>query len=149
MRTFHKGRLHANHQGGIRGGIQAGLAELQQIDMNPLLIVAIVSGTMSFGAAWTVQGWRYDAKESQRLKDQQELAKLDRAKAQVASEGFEHDKSKNTVEFRTITKTVEKIVDRPVYLAQCFDDDGMRELRAAVRATGGASEPKSAVPAAE
>lgn len=30
------------------------------------------------------------------------------------------------VEYRTITKTVERIVDRPVYLNQCIDDDGLR-----------------------
>lgn len=113
--------------------------------MNPLLLAALISGAISAGAAWKVQSWRYDSKEKDRIEAQQELAKLDRAKAQVASEGFEHDTASNTVKFRTITKVVEKIIDRPVYLQQCFDDAGVQQLGQAIRATGSASEPKSAV----
>jgi len=114
--------------------------------VSPLLIVALVTGTLSASAAWKVQSWRYDAREKQRLEAQQELARLDRAKAQTASEGFEHDRAKNTIKFRTITKTVEKIIDRPVYLDQCIDDDGLQQLREAIRATGSARESKGTVP---
>lgn len=32
------------------------------------------------------------------------------------------------VEYRTITKYVDRIIDRPVYRNQCFDADGVRQL---------------------
>ena len=41
--------------------------------------------------------------------------------------------------FRTITKTVERVVEKPVYRNVCFDDDGMRLANAAL--AGAAATP--------
>jgi len=35
--------------------------------------------------------------------------------------------------YKTITKRVEKIVDRPVYVRECFDDDGLSIANDALR----------------
>ena len=40
--------------------------------MNPCLIVALAIAAGSFGSAWQIQSWRYDAKEKARVEQQLE-----------------------------------------------------------------------------
>lgn len=70
-------------------------------------------------------------------------------KAVEASTTLENHRATTQVKYRTITKTVEKVIDRPVYRAECFDTDGVRLSNAAL--TGEATapgEPGSPLPAA-
>lgn len=43
-----------------------------------------------------------------------------------------------TVQYKTITKTVEKLVDRPVYKNQCVDEQGLEVINKAL--SGGGNE---------
>lgn len=52
-----------------------------------------------------------------------------------ASRELEHARSKTEIKYRTITKEVEKLVDRPVYSNVCFDADGLRLANEALRPT--------------
>lgn len=51
--------------------------------------------------------------------------------AQKASEEYEQTKESERVKTETITRTVQKIVDRPVYINTCLDDDGVRLINEA------------------
>lgn len=116
--------------------------------MSPLSVyaaVALLAASVAGAGAWKVQAWRYAAKDAQRIEAQAEKARNDRQAAQVASEGFENDKAKTEIKYRTITKEVARIVDRPVYLQRCFDDDGLRAVREAIGAAGHPGEPQGAV----
>lgn len=71
------------------------------------------------------------------------------ARAGDASAGLEVEREKSKVVYRTITKNVDRYIDRTVYKSECFDADGLRDARAAIAgATAPAREPDRAVPAA-
>lgn len=110
-----------------------------------LILGAFVVG---LAGGWKVQDWRHGYLEAQRL----EQAREDRARREKtvdsAAAGHEADKRSIRTEFITITQEVERVVEAPFYAAgqQCLDDDGLRQLRAAVGAAAAAGEPARAVP---
>lgn len=65
---------------------------------------------------------------------EQEAQKL----ANKAGEEYEESKEVERVKTETITREVQKIVERPIYIhTNCFDDDGV----SAVNAAGNSSKP--------
>lgn len=96
--------------------------------MKDLLITGLCAAVLGFGSGWVVHGWEQAADEKTRI--EQEAKKKDEQvnTAHVASTGFEEKRTANEVRYRTVTVTVEKVVDRPVYINQCIDDDGLRIL---------------------
>lgn len=96
---------------------------------------------------WRVQEWRHDGIDLERIEAAQETERLRARAADSASAGHETFKERERVIYQTITETVDRIVERPVYRAACFDDDGLRQLNAAIRGTEPASrEPAPAMP---
>lgn len=79
------------------------------------------------------------AKAVKPYKEAEEAAK---DKAQKASEDYEQTKETERVKTETITRTVQKVVERPIYINTCLDDDGVRLINEA----GDTSESKSTVP---
>ena len=67
-------------------------------------------------------------------------------KIDAAAAGHETDKAQIRTQFKTIIKEVDRVVQNPVYLHVCFDDDGLRAARAAIGPAATASEPAPAVP---
>lgn len=64
-----------------------------------------------------------------------------------AAEKKEQGDAKAKVVYRTITQTVDKIVERPVYRNVCLDDDGLRSANAALSgAITPAAQPDQPVP---
>ncbi|MDK1683461.1 hypothetical protein [Acinetobacter terrestris] len=53
------------------------------------------------------------------------------ARAQKAGEDYEQTKETERVRTETITREVQKIVERPVYINTCIDDDGVRLINEA------------------
>lgn len=51
--------------------------------------------------------------------------------AQKAGEDYEKIKESERIKTETITRTVQKIVERPIYINTCFDDDGVSAVNAA------------------
>jgi len=80
----------------------------------------------------------------------QEQAAIDAAlaRANSAESDLATERAKNHVVYQTITREVDRLVDRPVYRADCFDADGLRLANAALagQAASTAAAP-SAVPA--
>lgn len=80
---------------------------------------------IGFGSAWQTQDWRYGAKEAKRLAAIEATADKDDKGTKVAATGLESDKAKIEIRYRTITKTVTKFIDRPIYQNTCLDQDGI------------------------
>lgn len=55
------------------------------------------------------------------------------------SSDYEAEKSKQRVQVEQVTRTVQKIVDRPVYQQHCFDDDGVSAINSLI--SNDSSEP--------
>ena len=55
------------------------------------------------------------------------------------SSDYEAAKSEQRVQVETVTREVQKIIDRPVYLNHCFDDDGVSAINSLI--TGNTSKP--------
>ncbi len=70
------------------------------------------------------------------------------AKANQASADYEQLKSERQAKVETVTRTVQKIVERPLYINSCFDSDGMHELNSLVKA-GHTSESKTTLPGSQ
>lgn len=109
------------------------------------LIVGAVAAALAFGSGWTAQGWRRDAAELERQEDAAELARLRARTADKAAEVHEVFKERERVVYQTITETVDRIVERPVYRNVCLDPDGLRALGDAIH--GRASDPGKPAPA--
>ena len=101
-----------------------------------LIIYAVLAlailGTLS-GIAYKI---REGGKESVRL-EWAEANRIARAaeekKAQAAATKTEAVRVEIRYRTKTITKDVDKIVDRPVYKSVCLDTDGLRLARCAIR----------------
>lgn len=88
-----------------------------------------------FGAGWWLRGLQVKAAM---VKQTQAQAQADVKQAQRTSEAVQtHAKVKTETEIRYVTtvKEVEKLVERPVYLERCMDDDGLRVLNAQILGT--------------
>ena len=53
-------------------------------------------------------------------------------RAQKAGEDYEQTKEAERVKTETITREVQKIVERPVYQQHCFDDSGLQQLNSLI-----------------
>lgn len=125
---------------------------LALVTRNPITGLWLLAAAFGLGAttagigAWTVQGWRAGAQDAQRLEAAREIHQQNEHTADQASTGFEKDRGKNERRTRTITVEVEKIVDRPVYLQQCFDADGLRLLNRQIRRADDTGQPGDQLP---
>lgn len=70
----------------------------------------------------------------------------DALKQNAPSVALEQSNADAKIVYRTITKTVDKIVERPVYRNVCLDDDGLRAANDALSGkTTAAGQPNSTV----
>jgi hypothetical protein len=109
------------------------------------LVVGALSAAIAFGSGWTVQGWKRDSADLSRQEDAAELVRLRARTADAAAVSNEEFKERERVVYQTITETVDRIVERPVYRNICLDPDGLRALSDAIH--GRASNPSEPAPA--
>lgn len=119
--------------------------------MNTLLIQIVVAVGIFFAGLAT--GIKYHAgqdaiaaQEQARMQAQERQAKAEK----IDTAAVKLEKAKETVrtEFVTIERVVDRVIEsNPVYLRECFTDDGLRQLNAAIGARPAASQPTPAVPA--
>ncbi len=107
---------------------------------------ALVAFALGGAGAWKVQSWRMTALEKDRIEAAAEQRRNNERAANAAAAGFETDKDANEQRTRTIIRTVEKIVERPVYRAVCVDADGLRVLNDQIRRAGDPGEPGLKMP---
>lgn len=101
--------------------------------------IALAAGIALGGSgAWWLRGLQAKAATVDQTRAQ---AQVDVRQAERTSEVVQqHAQVKTETEIRyvTVTKEIEKLVDRPVYLQQCLDDDGLRVLNAQILGTDSA-----------
>lgn len=90
----------------------------QWLDNNWITDAGVNKGKAAIQADWDA------AKAKQR---QDEADKADKA-AKKKGDGD----AKAKVVYRTITQNVDRYIDRPIYRAECFDVDGMRDANSAL-----------------
>ncbi|MCE1272426.1 MAG: hypothetical protein LWW88_12905 [Acinetobacter sp.] len=54
-------------------------------------------------------------------------------KANKASADYEQIKAEQRAKVETVTRTVQKIVERPIYKSSCFDADGLSEINSLIK----------------
>ena len=59
------------------------------------------------------------------------LAEKQNAINQMSAD-YEKAKSEQRVRVETVTRTVQKIIERPVYQQHCFDDSGLQQLNSLI-----------------
>ena len=66
--------------------------------------------------------------------EQKHLKALAAKQGQInkVSSDYEAEKSKQRVQVETVTREVQKIIDRPVYQQHCFDDDGVSAINSLI-----------------
>lgn len=117
--------------------------------MNVTLIAAAIAGALGFGAAWQAQSWRFDAAEKARIEAELEVASMRAVQSDTASASHEKDKAEVQIQFRTIIKEVDRVVEKAVYRNVCLDSDGLRILTDAIGNPAAPSEPAPVVPPAD
>lgn len=73
--------------------------------------------------------------------EQKQLKALVEKQNQInqVSADYEKAKSEQRVQVETVTREVQKIIERPAYQQHCFDGSGLQQLNSLI--TSGASEP--------
>jgi len=113
-----------------------------------LAVVIALGALIAFGlVSYKIYHAGYAAAERE-CKDAAEKQRAAEAKkGAAASDKKEKQDAKAKVVYRTITKTVDKYIDRPVYRNVCFDVDGLRDANAALSgALTPAGKPDKRVP---
>ena len=96
--------------------------------MNLLIATGLISLVLGFGSGMGLQKLFWIAADKERIENEAKTKENNKEKAHEASVSFEEKRTANEIRYRTVTVTVEKLVDRPVYINQCLDDDGLRTL---------------------
>ena len=99
------------------------------------ICAAVIALGLAFGTGWWLRGLQVKAAM---VKQTQAQAQADVQQAQRTSTAVQqHAQTKTETEIRYVTtvKEVEKLVERPVYLERCMDDDGLRVLNAQILGT--------------
>ena len=85
-----------------------------------------------------------DGRVEEALKPYKDAEKKSQEKANEVSEEYETTKEAERVRTEHITYTVQKIVERPIYLNHCIDDSGLQQLNSLIASDS--SEPSSTLP---
>lgn len=96
------------------------------------LIAALLVASSCIGAGYWLRGLQAKAATVDQVQAQ---AKADTQQAQRASDAVQAQaqaQAKTEIRYVTVTKEVEKLVERPVYLERCMDDDGLRAINAQI-----------------
>jgi hypothetical protein len=64
----------------------------------------------------------------------------------AVSADLERVRREKKIVYRTITQRVQTYIDRPIYLRDCADDDGVRDEDAALTRTANPRKPAAALP---
>lgn len=98
------------------------------VDLNWETTAGIARGEEKKQAEWSA------AAEAQRGREAEQ--------ADNAATKLETDNAKSRVVYKTLTQTVDRYIDRPVYRNVCLDADGLRDANAALRGGQGADPAK-------
>jgi Tfp pilus assembly major pilin PilA len=95
------------------------------------LIALAILGVLS-GIAWKIYSAGQTAKQVEWGKAAAQQTRKETAQSTHAATQLEAKNAESKVVYKTITRTVDKYIDRPVYRTECFDADGLRDANAAL-----------------
>lgn len=98
------------------------------LSVSNALISALMAAALAASSAWKIQDFRYAAKERDRIKAEAAVIEANRKQTETASIALEADKQEIEIRYKTVVKTITKIVDRPVYSNVCLDEDGIAAI---------------------
>lgn len=100
------------------------------------VILAVIAAVISVSSFLAGDKWRSGIVAARDLKAVQEVARVQilRAdKADQAAERHENAKARIEIRYQTLTKEVDRVIQAdPVYVHQCFSDDGMAAIKRAI-----------------
>ena len=97
------------------------------------ICASVIALGLAFGTGWWLRGIQTKAATVDQTKAQ---AQADVKQAQRTSEAVQQHaqvKTETEIHYVTTVKEVEKLVERPVYLERCMDDDGLATLNAQIQ----------------
>lgn len=115
--------------------------------MQIYIAIALISAVLSGFGTWEVQGWRYAAKEKERIQQEQKDALRRAEHVDVAAVAHEKDKVRIQTKYVQVVKEVPHEVQKPVYRNVCVGPDGVRNINDLID-TYDAGQPAAAVPKA-
>lgn len=74
---------------------------------------------------------------SEALQAHSEAKQANQSRADLAAQLEQQSKGEIHVEYKTVTRTVKEFIDRPVYVNQCLDDDGVRAINGFITGSSG------------
>ena len=109
-------------------------------------IYAIVSATVFalggyLGHTLTADSYKADMLEAQKQAFVEYTTQTE--KLNIISQELEKSKNEKQIVYRTITKKVQKLIERPIYSTDCIDVDGMQLINSAFE--GKASDSKEPI----
>lgn len=99
--------------------------------LNPQFWLACIGSLTIAFALGGFTTWRYMSNSGAKAELTQ--VKADVKQGNDAAMELEAKKDERQIVYKTITKTVDRIVDRPVYRNECIDDDGLLAVNAALK----------------
>ena len=109
---------------------------------------AFVAAAVGAAGGWQARAWKAGADDLQRVRDEQRDALRRQEAAFGAAERFERDRQAIRTQIQTVTVEVPRVVERPVYRAECWDADGLRLVTQAIGASADPAQPDGPMPAA-
>lgn len=90
---------------------------------------------LAFGAGWWLRGLQVKAAIVDQTQAQAQADVRQAERTSTAVQKHAQAKTETEIRYVTVTREVEKLVERPVYLQQCLDDDGVRIINAQILGT--------------
>jgi hypothetical protein len=109
-----------------------------------LAATALVGFSLGGYSGWTAKSWQTGRQDAQRIERQARDILRQVERGQQAADTYTQEQQDADPIRQTIVRTVEKIVQRPVYRNVCIDDDGLQQLGDAIHTgapAGGAAAP--------
>lgn len=126
--------------------IQAFIAKFYQAVIITMAVFLLLTLSGLGVQTWRVGYWKEKAQSAEsdcnakilKLKEDQ-LTELQNKQNEInkVSADYEAEKSKQRVQVETVTREVQKIIERPVYLNSCFDDSGLQQLNSLIASGAG------------
>lgn len=113
--------------------------------MNLTIIAAIVAAAVGFGAGYRIEHNANAAKELVAANAAKEKYDALELQFNTASGQLEAVLAAHRASAEETTRTINKIVDRPVYRRDCLDADGLRAANDALTGAASPAKPASAV----
>lgn len=110
------------------------------------LAVALASAALAFAGGWQVRAWKAGRDDLVQLQAQQSDAARLARHVDAAAKSHEVSRASIRAQERAIVKEIERVVQTPVYRAECIDADGLRLIARAVDPAASAGQPAAAVP---